>query len=301
MAPTLVVLAAGIGNRYGGLKQMDRVGPSGETLVDYSIFDAARSGFSRVVFVIRKNIEPEFREVFFDKLAARFDVDYVFQELGDLPAGFNVPADRVKPWGTSQAVLVAEPKVPGPFAAINADDFYGRGAFQTMSRFLKRSQSQETRYALVGYRLASTLSEFGTVARGVCDVGPDKRLRGIAERTSIGRSAAVISFPGEHGQAVVLSGQETVSMNFWGFTPTFFAFVREAFERFLRENLHHPKAELYIPLVIGGLLESGRAEVQVLDCNEPWFGVTYQEDKPRVVRELQSLVLAGVYPARLWE
>jgi len=301
MDSTLVILAAGIGNRYGGLKQIDQVGPSGETIVDYSIYDAARSGFGRIVFVIRRNIEREFREVFFDRLARRFDVDYIFQELDDLPAGFKVPPDRVKPWGTSHAVLVAERKVHGPFAAINADDFYGRGAFEGMARFLERPRPSETRYALVGYRLESTLSDFGSVARGVCEVGPDKLLRGIVERTSIHRTPAGIVFRDEHGREVGLSGTETVSMNFWGFTPTFFGFAKEMFERFLRNSAGHPKAELYIPLVIGSLLDSGRAEVQVLDCHETWFGVTYREDKPRVMAEFRTLVEAGTYPRRLWD
>jgi UTP-glucose-1-phosphate uridylyltransferase len=300
MKPALVVLAAGIGDRYGGLKQTDRVGPSGETIVDYSIYDAVRAGFGKVVFVIRKNIENEFREVFLHKLKNKIEIDYVFQELEDIPAGLSVPPGRRKPWGTSHAVLVAEPKIKEPFAAINADDFYGRRAFHLMADFLKKQKNSGRLYSLVGYELGGTLSEHGSVARGVCEVGDKKMLSGIVERTHLEKTPAGIIFKDEAGEIFPLGGRTTVSMNFWGFTPTFFKFVEEEFERFVRENVNHPQAELYIPLVVNKLVKSAQARVRVLPCLEKWFGVTYRDDKPRVIKELKKLVTAGVYPDKLW-
>jgi dTDP-glucose pyrophosphorylase len=301
MNPTLVVLAAGIGNRYGGLKQMDAVGPSGETIVDYSIFDAARAGFNKVVFVIRRSIESDFREVYLDKLAKKIDVDYVFQEIEDVPSGLSVPAGRKKPWGTSQAVLVSRSKVRAPFAAINADDFYGQEAFQVMAAFLRGLGTGDLSYSLVGYDLETTLSEHGTVARGVCDVDETGYLKGIVERTRIERSADGIVYQDDTGRQTPFHGRETVSMNFWGFTPTFFGFAAEAFERFVREKADDPKAELYIPLVVNDLIKTGRARVQVLPSGQKWFGVTYKDDKPMVVAELKKLVDAGLYPSPLWK
>lgn len=301
MNPTLVVLAAGIGNRYGGLKQMDAVGPSGETIVDYSIFDAARAGFNKVVFVIRRSIESDFREVYLDKLAKKIDVDYVFQEIEDVPSGLSVPTGRKKPWGTSQAVLVSRSKVRAPFAAINADDFYGQEAFQVMAAFLRGLGTGDLSYSLVGYDLETTLSEHGTVARGVCDVDGSGYLKGIVERTRIERSADGIVYQDDTGRRTPFHGRETVSMNFWGFSPTFFGFAAEAFERFVREKADDPKAELYIPLVVNDLIETGRARVKVLPCRQKWFGVTYKDDKPMVVAELKSLVDAGLYPSPLWK
>jgi NDP-sugar pyrophosphorylase family protein len=301
MNPTLVVLAAGIGNRYGGLKQMDAVGPSGETIVDYSIFDAARAGFNKVVFVIRRSIESDFREVYLDKLAKKIDVDYVFQEIEDVPSGLSVPTGRKKPWGTSQAVLVSRSKVRAPFAAINADDFYGQEAFQVMAAFLRGLGTGDLSYSLVGYDLETTLSEHGTVARGVCDVDGSGYLKGIVERTHIERSADGIVYQDDTGQRTPFHGRKTVSMNFWGFSPTFFGFAAEAFERFVREKADDPKAELYIPLVVNDLIKTGRVRVKVLPCRQKWFGVTYKDDKPMVVAELKSLVDAGLYPSPLWK
>jgi hypothetical protein len=300
MKPTLVVLAAGIGNRYGGLKQMDAVGPAGETIVDYSIFDAARAGFGKIVFVIRRSIEKDFREVFLEKLAKKIDVDYVFQELEDVPAGLSVPAGRSKPWGTSQAVLVARAKVETPFAAINADDFYGQEAFRAMSVFLGGLGRAETSYALVGYELESTLSEHGSVARGVCEVDGEGYLQSIVERMSIERTESGIAYKDDAGRRSPLSGRTTVSMNFWGFTPTFFGFAAEAFARFVRERAADLKAELYIPLVVNDLIRTCRAKFKVLPGGQKWFGVTYKEDKPLVVAELKALTGAGHYPSPLW-
>jgi hypothetical protein len=300
MTPTLVVLAAGIGNRYGGLKQMDGIGPSGETIVDYSIFDAVRAGFGRVVFVIRRSIEKEFGEVFLSRLSGRVRVDCVFQEIEDVPPGCVVPDGRVKPWGTSQAVLAAAGTVQEPFAAINADDFYGRGAFGAMADFLRSRQAGESSYSLVGYRLDRTLSEHGAVARGVCEVGPAGFLTGIVERTHVVREGGVIRTRDESGREAILKPETTVSMNFWGFTPTFFDFARSEFRDFVQTCPDPLKSEIYIPLVVNKLILDGRATVRVLDCSEGWFGVTYREDRPRVVAAVRALVASGAYPTPLW-
>ncbi|MDP2915089.1 MAG: nucleotidyltransferase [Candidatus Aminicenantes bacterium] len=300
MKPTLVVLAAGIGNRYGGLKQMDQVGPSGETIVDYSIYDAVRAGFGKVVFVIRKSIEKEFNEVFLSRLKKRIDIDYVFQELEDIPKGLFVPAGRVKPWGTSHAVLVSEPKVDGPFAAINADDFYGAQAYAVMADFLRDLRGDEGMFALVGYQLGTALSEHGTVARGVCEVDEKGFLWTIVERTCIEKTADGVKFLDDSGKEVRLTGRETVSMNFWGFTPAFFRFARAEFEAFVKDRANDLKSELYIPLVVNKLVRNGKAAVKVLPTEDKWFGVTYREDKPRVMAEIARLVAAGKYPTPLW-
>jgi NDP-sugar pyrophosphorylase family protein len=300
MKPTLVILAAGIGNRYGGLKQIDIVGPSGETIVDYSIYDAIRTGFGKIVFVIRKSIEKDFREVFLARLKDITDIDYVFQEIEDVPRGLTVPAGRTKPWGTSQAVIVSEPKILGPFAAINADDFYGREAFRAMAGYLSKLKNTERRFSLVGYRLGHTLSEHGSVARGICEVDDDGTLKGIVERTCIEKAGSSIVFKDESGRSACLGEGDMVSMNFWGFTPEFFKFAKVEFESFVKENAGNLKAELYIPLVINKLVKSGLANVQVLEGGKIWFGVTYKNDKPRVMAEIKKLVAAGQYPSPLW-
>ena len=300
MKPTLVILAAGIGSRYGSLKQMDGVGPSGETIIDYSIYDALKAGFGRAVFVIRRDIESEFQEVFVDRLRGKARIECVFQELGDLPPGFEVPAGRKKPWGTAHAVLMAAPKVREPFAVINADDFYGRGAFLAMAGFLRETPPDADNYAVVGYGLGSTLSEHGSVARGVCDVDDSGYLKGIVERTSVERTAAGIVSKDAEGRVIPLPEDTVVSMNFWGFTPSYFDHTRREFESFLRARLEDPKAEMFIPLVVNALLTAGLAKVRVLPTDQKWFGVTYREDKPRVMAELRKLVEAGVYPASLW-
>lgn len=300
MKPNLVILAAGIGNRYGGLKQMDQLGPSGETIVDYSIYDAVRAGFGKVVFVIRKSIEKEFKEVFLAPLKSRIDIDYVFQELEDIPKGLSVPAGRVKPWGTSHAVLVSEPKVDGPFAAINADDFYGAQAYAVMAGFLQNVKADDASFSLVGYQLGTALSEHGTVARGVCKVDEKGFLRTIVERTCIEKTADGAKFLDDSGNEVRLTGRETVSMNFWGFTPAFFRFARAEFEAFVRDRANDLKAELYIPLVVNKLVRNGQTAVKVLPTGDKWFGVTYREDKPRVMAEIARLVATGKYPTPLW-
>jgi hypothetical protein len=301
MKPTLVVLAAGIGSRYGSLKQMDRVGPSGETIIDYSVFDALRAGFGKAVFIIRRDIEADFRQVLAARLGARMPIEAVFQELDDLPPGFSVPAGRTKPWGTSHAVLMAAPKVREPFAVINADDFYGRDAFVRMAAFLGGLAADDSRFSVVGYGLRSTLSDHGSVARGVCEVGPDGLLTGIVERTKIERHGPAIVDRSADGEPLVLPESTVVSMNFWGFTPLYFERARAAFAEFLRRRGQDPKAEMYIPLVVNEMVRCGQATVAVLPTTARWFGVTYREDKPKVMAELQALVEAGEYPRSLWK
>ncbi len=300
MKPTLVVLAAGIGSRYGSLKQVDRVGPSGETIIDYSIFDALRAGFGKAVFVVRRSIEAEFREAFLVRLGGRIPAELAFQELEDVPAGFAVPPGRSKPWGTSHAVLAAAAQVREPFAVINADDFYGRDAFERMAGFLSGLAPQDPKFAVVGYGLRSTLSEHGSVARGVCEVGPDGFLTGIVERLKIEPDGEIIVDRAADGGVLVLPESTVVSMNFWGFTPLYFEQAREAFRSFLRARSGDPKAEMYIPLVVNDMVRSGQATVKVLPTTARWFGVTYREDKPRVMAELEALVRAGEYPRSLW-
>jgi dTDP-glucose pyrophosphorylase len=302
MAPTIIILAAGIGSRYGSLKQMDEVGPSGETIMDYSLFDALRAGFGRAVFVIRRSIEAEFKETILGRLKGKVEAGYVFQELEDVPPGFQIPAERKKPWGTSHAVLAAAAAVDTPFAVINADDFYGRRAFEIMAGFLSGLGNDDDRYALVGYLVENTLSEHGSVARGVCDVAADGWLRGIVERTHVekGKDGGAV-YQDAAGRLVAVPAGTAVSMNFWGFAPNFFGYARAAFGRFLAARGLEPKAELYIPDVVSELIQAGRARVTVLPTPESWFGVTYREDKPRVSAELERLVAAGEYPAYLWD
>jgi hypothetical protein len=290
--PTLVLLAAGMGSRYGGLKQVDSVGPSGETLLDYSIYDALRAGFGKVVFIIRHDIEAQFREVVGKRFEGRVPVDYAFQELNDLPDGFQVPEGRTKPWGTTHAILAATQVVHEPFAVLNADDFYGRESFATLARHLT-SGSQDL--AMVGFQLKNTLSEHGTVARGVCGVGPDGYLTSVEEFTKIEKTAT-----GAREGARQFTGDELVSMNFWGFQPPVFPELREQFTAFLRKSGSELKSECYIPASVNELMVAGKARVKMLSSRSPWFGVTYKEDKPRVVASLAQLVQQGEYPAKLW-
>jgi len=297
--PTLVILAAGIGSRYGGLKQMDRVGPSGETIIDYSIYDAIRAGFGKIVFVIRREIEDDFKEAFIDKLSDKIEVDYVFQEIDMVPPGIEVSKDRNKPWGTAHAILVAENKVKEPFAVINADDFYGSKSFHTVAEFLKGNQP-ESEYSMVGFQLDKTLSEHGQVARGVCEENSEAYLEGVVERTNIVKSPEGIMFRDENDQPVYLSGSETVSMNFWGFQPSVFAHLNSYFAKFVAEFGNDPKKEFFIPIMIMDLIHKGVARVKVLQSGENWFGVTYKEDKEAVMQKLREKVDNGVYPENLW-
>jgi len=292
-SPTLVLLAAGMGSRYGGLKQVDPVGPSGETLLDYSIYDALSAGFGKVVFIIRHDIEAQFREVVGRRFEGRVPVEYAFQELSDLPAGFRVPEGRTKPWGTTQAVLAAEGVVKEPFAVLNADDFYGRESFAAV---VNHFQSGSPDLAMVGFQLKNTLSEFGTVARGICGVGEDGFLTSVEEFTKIEKTAA-----GAREGARTFTGEELVSMNFWGFQPTVFKDLRSSFNAFLERSGAELKSECYIPATVNELMAAGKARVKMLSSWSPWFGVTYKEDKPRVVGSIARLVEQGAYPARLWQ
>jgi hypothetical protein len=300
MKPALVILAAGIGSRYGSLKQVDPVGPSGETIMDYSLFDAVKAGFGRCVFIIQRSMEQEFREVILRKLAGRVEVDFVFQEIGNLPTGFSVPPDRTKPWGTAHAVLAAEAKIDEPFAVINADDFYGFDAFRVMSRFLSGVRSREPNFAVVGYDLDSTLSDYGAVARGVCEVNREGFLESIVERTHVIRTKFGIVSEDSSGHHIPLGEGKTVSMNFWGFTPVYFSYARAAFTKFLEDSGLDPKAEFFIPLAINQMIKDSAATCRVLPTTARWFGVTYKADKPFVIEALARLVEAGEYPRSLW-
>ncbi len=301
MSLTLVVLAAGIGSRYGGLKQIEAVGPGGEIVIEYSVFDALRAGFDRVVCVIRRDIEADFRAL----VAARFErhvrVDYVFQDLHDLPAGVAAPPERRKPWGTAHAVRACRDAVREPFAVINADDFYGRRSFESLAGFLNGVAVSEPRYSMVAFTLGNTLSEHGHVARGVCEVDATGTLRRVIERTCIERTTDGIVFKEADGAQHRLTGNERVSMNMWGLTPALFPGLEREFRAFVARAGRDPKAECYLPAVVDTLVGEGAATVRVLDTPEAWFGVTYPQDKQVVVQGIRRLVDAKVYPGRLWE
>jgi UTP-glucose-1-phosphate uridylyltransferase len=286
-----------MGSRYGGLKQIEAVGPSGETIIDYSIFDAMRAGFGKLVFVIRKDIEEPFKEVVGSRFEKRIPVEYVFQELDKIPSPFKVPAGRMKPWGTTQAILMTADVIHEPFAVINADDFYGAESYRVLAEQL-RSGSKD--YAMVGFVLRNTLSEFGTVARGVCKVSKDGYLESIAELTAIGRDGDKAKNTDGDGKVTVLNGDEPVSMNFWGFTPEIFGQLEEHFRKFLEANGGDLKKECYIPSTVNEIMVAGQGRVKVLRSNDSWFGVTYREDHGHVVESIQRLVKDGIYPERLW-
>ncbi len=297
ITPTLLVLAAGMGSRYGGLKQLDPVGPDNETIMDYSIFDARRAGFGKVVFVIRKEMEQAFKEKIGSRYDKRVPVEYVFQETGNLIPGFSVPEGRTKPWGTTHAILMAANVIHEPFGVINADDFYGASSYRLLAQHL---QSDTPDYALVGFVLRNTLSEFGTVARAVCHVADDEYLKDITELKSIGREGPRITNIDVEGQETVLTGDEMVSMNMWGFTPQIFPQLYEHFQRFLKQHGDDLKAECYIPSSVNTLIQGKQARVKVLRSTDSWFGVTYREDHPRVVQSVGLLIEQGAYPNRLW-
>ena len=296
--PTLLVLAAGMGSRYGGLKQLDPVGPDDETIMDYSVFDARRAGFGKVVFVIRKEIEEAFKEKIGSRYEKRVPVEYVFQETDKLIPGFSLPEGRTKPWGTTQAILMAADTIHEPFGVINADDFYGASGYRLLALHL---QSGTSDYAMVGFVLRNTLSEFGTVARGVCHVTDDGYLKDVTELKSIEREGARITNIHAEGQRTVLTGDELVSMNMWGFTPQIFPQLYEHFQRFLKRYGNDLKAECYIPSSVNTLIQAGDARVKVLRSGDPWFGVTYREDHSRVVQSVCRLIEQGTYPHRLWQ
>jgi hypothetical protein len=285
-----------MGSRYGGLKQIDPVGPAGETIIDYSIFDALRAGFGKLVFVIRKDIEDAFRETVGSRFEKRVAVDYVFQSLEAIPPKFKVPEGRTKPWGTTQAILLAADIIREPFAAINADDFYGAESYRELARHLTSSSPD---YAMVGFILRNTLSDFGSVARGVCRVNGDDTLQSIIELTKIERDGNGARNTDPDGNVTKLSGDEPVSMNMWAFTPRVFAQLSERFEQFLERSGADLKAECYIPNTVGELVRDGHARVKVLRSRDSWFGVTYREDRPRVIESIRGLIASGVYPEKL--
>ena len=303
MKPTLVVLAAGMGSRYGSLKQMDGVGPNNEAIIDYSIYDAVQAGFGKVVFVIRHSFEQEFREVFSkEHFGGKIDVEFVFQELDYLPEGFTVPEGRIKPWGTCHAVMMAAPVVDGPFAVINADDFYGREAYITLAEYLRQVEGTQGNYSMVGYNLRNTLSDYGTVSRGECSVDESDNLVSIVERTAIERGTdGIVRYKDENGEHPI-DENTTVSMNLFGFTPDFFSKTEDLFKEFLANpaNMSNLKSEFFIPLCVNTLIIQKRISLKVLTSEAKWFGVTYKEDKPEVVSKISKLIADGIYPSKLW-
>lgn len=301
MKPTLLVLAAGIGSRYGGLKQIDPVGPGGEAIIDYSIHDAIRAGFGKVVFVIRRDIEAAFRESIASRFEGRIPLEYVFQELDAIPCGFSVPAGRKKPWGTAHAVLVAADAIREPFGVINADDFYGAASYGLLCKYLETARDAEKMdFSMVGFVLRNTLSEFGSVSRGVCACDAEGFLKNVVEYTKIEKDGTGATFPTCDGTVGKLTGDEIVSMNMWGFTPSIFGELRSRFEDFLRERGGEEKSEFFLPTVVNDLVAEGKAHAKVMTSGDSWFGVTYPEDKPSVVASVRQLIESGRYPAKLW-
>lgn len=304
MKPTLLILAAGMGSRYGSLKQMDGIGPNGEAILDYSIYDAVRAGFGKVVFVIRHSFGEEFKEVFNkERFGGKIDVDYVYQELDYLPAGYTVPEGREKPWGTNHALMMGAKAIEEPFAVINADDFYGEDAYKTLSAALNDMAGHENHYCMVGYRLKNTMSDFGSVSRGVCTENAEGNLVSIVERTEIVKTPNGAQFRNEKGEMQDIDVNTLVSMNMFGFTPDYFKYSYDRFEDFLDKakasgNL---KAEYLIPTVVNDLIHEGKVTMKVLSSDAKWFGVTYKEDRPIVVQKVLDLINAGRYPKNLWK
>ena len=301
MKPTLFILAAGMGSRYGGLKQLDGLGPNGETIMDYSVFDALRAGFGKIVFVIRKDFEKDFREKVLSKYEGIVPTEVVFQSIDALPEGYTCPADRTKPWGTNHAVLMGKDAIKEPFAVINADDFYGRDAFEVIAKDLMRPRDRKGDYCMVGFRVGNTMTENGSVARGVCET-KDGLLTSVVERTAISYDPEHrIVFTDENGKEQTLDPKTPVSMNLWGFTPEYFDYSEREFKNFLDRDINTPKAEFFIPLCIDTLINSGEATVKVLDTDSRWFGVTYSADRPGVVAKFAELHQAGEYPTPLFK
>ena len=303
MKPTLLLLAAGMGSRYGGLKQLDGLGPNGETIMDYSIYDAIKAGFGKIVFVIRTDFEQEFREKILSKSEGHIPAELVFQSLDSLPEGFTPPEGRVKPWGTNHAVMMAAKAIHEPFCVINCDDFYNRDAYMVMGQFLSNlPEGSANSYAMVGFRVGNTLSENGTVARGICSKDDEGNLTTVVERTEIMRVNGPICYKDEQGEWIPVEDNTPVSMNMWGFTPDYFEHSELYFKEFLSDpkNMTNLKAEFFIPLMVNKLINEKTATVKVLDTTSKWFGVTYSADRPSVVEKIQSLVDEGVYPDRLF-
>lgn len=299
--PTLLVLAAGMGSRYGSLKQIDPVGPSGETIIDYSIYDAIRAGYGKIVFIIRKSFEQDFKDVFVKKLKGLIEVEYVFQEIENIPTEFKIPAERVKPWGTGHAVLMAKDVINESFTVINGDDFYGAGAFKTMASYLNAlGKHEQNHFSLVGYQVGNTMSENGSVSRGVCLTDSENQLISVTERTNIQYARGGIAYTENNDTLVFLKPETPVSMNFWGFTPEYFKLSEKLFYDFLIEGHKELKSEFYIPLAVDTMIKNKLAIVKVLSSNDKWFGVTYKEDKPFVKQKLAELIKVGQYPQKLF-
>ena len=301
--PALVVMAAGIGSRYGGLKQVDPVGPNGETILDYSVYDALRSGFDTVVFIIRRDFEEDFRDKVDRTLSSRCRVEYVFQDMEEVPEGAEIPENRTKPWGTGHAVLCCRGRVVTPFAVINADDYYGPTAFRALAQHLRNARDSEEAhdYCLVGYALSNTLSEHGDVARGICEVDEEGYLVNIQERTRIRRRPDGIAYTEDNKNWTSLPDDTIVSLNTWGFTPSIFAELQSRFKEFLKANSADLEtAEYFLPSIVGELIAERKARIRVLPTSESWFGVTYREDRPIVQGAIRDLVGRGVYPKELW-
>jgi UTP-glucose-1-phosphate uridylyltransferase len=298
MKPTLIILAAGMGSRYGGLKQLDEVGPNGEAIIDYSLYDAIRAGFGKVVFVIRRDFEVAFKERFDPKLKGRITVEYVYQSLDQLPDGFTLSPERQKPWGTAHALLMADGVANEPMAVINADDFYGKKAYQAMADFLNNS-ADPSEYSMIGYNVENTLSDHGTVSRGVCETDSNGYLTTVVERTKIiGEADGIYFYEGDNRYR--LDPKTPVSMNFWGLKPNVFGYLKEGFARFLTNYGRELKSEYFIPLLINDNVVNGNIKTKVIECDSPWFGVTYIEDKPIVKGRIAQLIEDGVYPEILW-
>lgn len=289
---TLLVMAAGMGSRYGGLKQLDEVGPSGETIIDYSVYDAIQAGFSKVVFIIRKDFEDEFKSKISNKFSDDIQVKYVFQDIHSLPTGYSAPKERIKPWGTGHAILCASKIIDGPFNAINADDYYGRESFKTIADYYNNGNNS---FSMVSFQLEKTLSNFGAVTRGLCSVKDDHLISVVETENLVKLNKGVRS-----NEDLDLKGNEPVSMNMWGFTPVIFDYLNEMFELFLSKNIHDKTSEFLIPSVINDLINSGDEVVEVLYSNSSWFGVTYKQDKSHVVQQIKKLVDRGFYPNKLF-
>ncbi len=300
MKPTLLILAAGMGSRYGGLKQIDKIGPSGEAIIDYSIYDAIRAGFGKVVLVIRHELEADFREFFGNKLDGKIEIEYAYQELDNIPEGLTYPPERKKPWGTAHAILVAVGNINEPFVAINADDFYGAEAYQAISSYFDKN-TDETAHCMVGYKLSTTLSEHGTVSRGVCEHDNDLFLTKIREVTNIEKRGDDIGFENSQQQWASVNPATNVSMNFWGFYPGIFDIYKAGFENFIRKEKDNLKSEYYIALPLTEMIENGKGKIKIIETDAHWFGVTYKEDKASAVELIGNLVKAGIYPDNLWK
>lgn len=297
--PTLVILAAGMGSRYGGLKQMDTFTPEGDTIIDFSLYDAIQAGFGKVVFIIRKSFQAEFKAIFNEKLSGKVEVEYVYQELENVPEKYRNP-ERVKPWGTGHALLMTKDVVKENFAIINADDFYSRQAFDAIAEQLRNTDTNSYDFSMVAYSLKNTVSDNGYVSRGDCTVDENGFLTDVTERVRIEKIDGTLKTENENGEMIPIDENTTVSMNFWGFTPKCFEFGNELFLDFLENNKENLKAEFYLPLIVNQMLKSKKASVKVLESDSKWFGVTYSEDKEKAQKEINKLKENGVYPTKLW-